>query len=293
MFTKISFIFTVLIFSYACSALNPAAFLSGASSALKIENDPRVLACISQLEKISHFEQAVLTGGFDDAIEACMQASHVVLRAFEKTLHTVEGQSTVDQDTFNTILSIDAAFGDFESNNDFGAGKHIINFLVNGLKTIEKIIINFPNKMNANKTEMLLGFNEALGINADELALIECLSDASQYKPIIKGLIANITQLNPVQSIGEIVTMIKMFPELSASCRTTVHGVLNFVIPIEKSLVHNPIKSVERLFKNFGSDPFGLLVYLLTAAKDLQNHQDRQAGQALGGLVLAILDGLH
>jgi len=293
MFTKISLIFTVLIFSYTCSALNPAAFIGGVSSALKIENDPRVLVCVAKLEIVSHFQQAVLNGGFDDAIEACMQASHVILRAFEKTMHTVEGQSTVVQDTWNTIQSIDAAFGDFESKNDYAAGKHIISFLINGFKTLEKIVVNFPDKFNANKTEILLGFNNALGINADELALLECLSDSSQYKLIVKGLIANITQLNPVQSIGEIVALIKRFPELSSSCRTTVHGILSFVTPIEKSFVKTPIKSVERLFKNFGSDPFGLVVYVLTAAKDLQSHHDRQAGQALGGLVLAILDGLH
>jgi len=288
MFTKFSVLFAVVIFGYACSALNPIAFVGGVNSALNIENDPKLTQCVLKLSQLSHLEQV---GSLEEVLEVCQDASHTLLNAFERTLYKAQS-AKVDSAVF-ALLSADSVMEDLHSHNDYEAGKHLIEFLVHAVKAVEKAIINLPEKFNSNKTEILLGAYDALNIIHDDLAFAECAEDYKQVQEIMDALNANITAGNYTQAINEFILFTKFAPHFSAACSVIQRGVLNFVKPVIGTFAKNPVKAVETLVHNLVSQPFGLVATALAAVKDLQMHHDREAGQELGHLVLAILENLH
>jgi hypothetical protein len=292
MFTKFSLLFAVVIFGYACSALNPIAFVGGINHALNIENDPKLTQCVLKLAQLSNLKQAAMIGGFDEVLETCEDASHTFLRALARATYN-NTQYTDVENLALALLSADGVIETLKSHNDYEAGQQIIKFLVHALKTVEQAIINLPDKFNANKTELLLGFADALNILHDDLAFAECVEDYNQVQDIMNALQANLSAGNYTQAINEFIIFTKFAPKFSAACSTIERGVLSFIKPIVGSFIKHPVKSVETLVHNIISEPFTLVAYALTAVKDLQSHHDRQAGQTLGALVLTILENLH
>jgi len=288
MFTKFSVLFAVVIFGFACSALNPIAFVGGVNSALNIENDPKLTQCVLKLSQLSHLKQV---GSLEEVLEVCKDASHTLLNAFERTLYKAQS-AKVDSAIF-ALLSADSVMEDIKLHHDYEAGKHLIEFLVHAVKAVEKAIINLPNKFNSNKTEILLGAYEALNILHDDLAFAECAEDYAQVQEIMDALNANITAGNYTQAINEFLIFIKIAPKFSAACSVIQRGVLNFVKPVIGTFIKHPVKAVETLVHNLVSQPFDLVAIALSAIKDLQVHHDREAGQQLGNLLLAILRNLH
>jgi len=261
------------------------------NSALNIEHDPHLTQCILKLAQVSDYDQNPSAQDFEGALETCRDAIDVLLRAFAINFHYT--QSTETESTFQALQSLEAFYQSVETHYDYEAGKHLIEFLIKTLKAIEKAIINYPDRIHANKTEIMLGLNDALGINRDTLALLECVGNYAEAKVIMDAMQAQLDAGNYTQAISEFLTYMKLAPSLSASCATTIQGVKSFVRPLAGSFIKHPIKSVERLVKNLVSEPFGHIVYILTALKEFQMKHDRKAGEALGNLIMSLLDGLH